>query len=166
MRFKTRTVLAVLVALLFVVASGCGTAKNCPTCGTTVNGAYSNIVTIPVPEHNPTGEPGGPFNSFDISVMDSVNHRFFVSDRIGLDVVVIDTQQNLAVNLFAGQNGVAGGGINASPCATDNPAAPTQFIPPIVSGFGNWTRYGCRTLTFHIPGFGASGLFGGFPGAQ
>jgi hypothetical protein len=164
MKPRTRTLLAVLVTLLFVLVGGCGTVKNCPVCGTTLNGAYTNIVTIPVPEHNPTGEPGGPFNSFDISVADSVNHRFFVSDRIGLDVVVIDTQLNLAVNLFAGQNGVAGGGINASPCATDPTG--TIFIPSIVSGFGNWTRYGCRTLNFHIPGFGASGLFGGFPGAQ
>jgi hypothetical protein len=40
------------------------------------------------------------------------------------------------------------------------------FIPPLVTGTGNWTRFGCRTLTFHIPGFGANDLFGGFPGAQ
>jgi hypothetical protein len=31
---------------------------------------------------------------------------------------------------------------------------------------GNWTRFGCRNGAFHIPGFGANGLFGGFPGAQ
>jgi hypothetical protein len=161
---RSKAPLTILLSVLFVLASSCGTVKNCPVCGTTLAGAYTNIVTIPVPEHNPTGEPGGPFNSFDISVADSVNHRFFVSDRIGLDVVVVDTQQNLSVNLFAGQNGVAGGGINASPCATDSTG--TIFIPPIVSGFGNWTRFGCRTLNFHIPGFGASGLFGGFPGAQ
>jgi hypothetical protein len=161
---RSKAPLTILLSVLFVLASSCGTVKNCPVCGTTLAGAYTNIVTIPVPEHNPTGEPGGPFNSFDISVADSVNHRFFVSDRIGLDVVVVDTLQNLSVNLFAGQNGVAGGGINASPCATDPTG--TIFIPPIVSGFGNWTRFGCRTLNFHIPGFGASGLFGGFPGAQ
>jgi hypothetical protein len=135
-------------------------------CGTTKNDGYANIDVIPVPEHNPTGEPGGPFNSFDISVTDSANHRFFVSDRIGLDVVVIDTQQDVAVNFFAGANGVAGGGVNASSCATDNPTAPTLFIPPLVTGTGNWTRFGCRTLNFHIPGFGANNLFGGFPGAQ
>lgn len=164
MKPRTRTFLTILVGLLFVLASGCGSVRNCPVCGTTEAGAYTNIVTIPVPEHNPTGEPGGPFNSFDISVTDSVNHRFFVSDRIGLDVVVIDTTQNVAVNLFAGANGVAGGGINASSCAVDPTG--TIFIPPIVSAFGNWTRFGCRTLNFHIPGFGANGLFGGFPGAQ
>src|SRR5262249_23208927 len=74
-----------------------------------------------------------------------------------------DTQKNIAVNFFSGANGVAGGGVNASSCATD-PAG--DVIPPIVTGMGNWTRFGCRTLLFHIPGFGANNLFGGFPGAQ
>jgi len=162
MRSKLLLVFAVLLALM-LFPSGCGTSASCPTCGTTVNGAYAPIVIIPVPEHNPTGEPGGPFNSFDISVVDSTNHRFFVSDRIGLDVVVVDTLQNVAVNFFAGANGVAGGGANASSCATDDAG---DVIPPLVSALGNWTRFGCRTLNFHIPGFGANDLFGGFPGAQ
>jgi hypothetical protein len=167
MRSKLLVVFAVLLGVM-LFPSGCGTNAACPTCGTTVNGAYVPIVIIPVPEHNPTGEPGGPFNSFDISVTDSVNHRFFVSDRIGLDVVVVDTLNNVAVNFFAGANGVAGGGVNASPCVTNSTG--TVFIPPIVSGMGNWTRFGCRTniptTPFHIPGFGHNGLFGGFPGAQ
>jgi hypothetical protein len=144
--------------------SGCGSVKNCPVCGTTTADGYTVIDVMPVPEHNPTGEPGGPFNSFDISLTDSVNHRFFVSDRIGLDVAVFDTQEDVAVNFFSGANGVAGGGVTASSCAVDPTG--TIFIPPIVTGFGNWTRFGCRTLNFHIPGFGANGLFGGFPGAQ
>jgi len=147
-----------LLTALFVLASGCGTVKNCPVCGTTLADGYTNIDTIPVPEHNPTGEPGGPFNSFDISLVDPVNHRFFVSDRIGLDVVVIDTNTNIAVGAITGFNGVAGAGLFASPCV------PT--IPPVVSVEGNWTRYGCRTGAFKIPGFGANGFFGGFPGAQ
>ncbi len=163
---RSRILLTVLLTGLFVILSGCGTVKNCPVCGTTTADGYAVIDIMAVPEHNPTGEPGGPFNSFDISVVDSVNHRFFVSDRIGLDVAVFDTQQDIAVNFFSGANGVAGGGVTASSCAVDNPAAPTLFIPPIVTGFGNWTRFGCRTLAFHIPGFGANNLFGGFPGAQ
>jgi len=163
---RPRILLSILLTALFVFASGCGNVKNCPVCGTTTAGGYTVIDIMSVPEHNPTGEPGGPFNSFDISLTDSVNHRFFVSDRIGLDVAVFDTRQDVSVNFFSGQNGVAGGGINASPCAVDNPTAPTQFIPPIVTGFGNWTRFGCRTLNYHIPNFGASGLFGGFSGAQ
>jgi hypothetical protein len=161
---RPRILLTVLLTALFVLMSGCGTVKNCPVCGTTTADGYAVIDIMPVPEHNPTGEPGGPFNSFDISLVDSVNHRFFVSDRIGLDVAVFDTQQDVAVNFFSGANGVAGGGINASACATDPTG--TLFIPPLVDGYGNWTRFGCRTLNFHIPGFGANGLFGGFPGAQ
>src|SRR3984957_9519292 len=156
---RTRILLSILVTALFVILSGCGSTRNCPVCGTTTAGGYTVIDIIPVPEHNPTGEPGGPFNSFDISLVDSANHRFFVSDRLGLDVAVFDTQQNIAVNFFSGANGVAGGGVNASSCAVDNPAAPTLFIPPLVTESGNWTRFGCRTLNFHIPAFGANGLF-------
>jgi hypothetical protein len=161
---RTRILFTIFLTVLFVLVSGCGSVSNCPTCGTTKNDGYGVIDVIPVPEHNPTGEPGGPFNSFDIGLVDSVNHRFFVSDRIGLDVAVIDTQQDVAVNFFSGANGVAGGGVNASSCAVDPTG--TIFIPPLVSGYGNWTRFGCRTLNFHIPGFGANNLFGGFPGAQ
>jgi len=161
---RPRILLTILLTTLFVLLSGCGNVKNCPVCGTTTADGYAVIDIMPVPEHNPTGEPGGPFNSFDISLTDSANHRFFVSDRIGLDVAVFDTQQDVAVNFFSGANGVAGGGVNASSCATDSTG--TLFIPPLVTGFGNWTRFGCRTLNFHIPGFGAGDQFGGFPGAQ
>jgi len=159
---RSRILLTILLTALFVIMSGCAGVGNCPVCGTTTADGYAVIDIMPVPEHNPTGEPGGPFNSFDISLVDSTNHRFFVSDRIGLDVAVFDTQVDVAVNFFSGANGVAGGGVTASSCATTG----TQFIPPIVSEAGNWTRFGCRTLNFHIPGFGANNLFGGFPGAQ
>src|SRR6266852_994300 len=141
-----------LLTVLFVLASGCGTVKNCPVCGTTLADGYINIDTVLVPEHNPTGEPGGPFNSFDISLVDPVNHKFFVSDRVGLVVAVIDTNTNIATNVIGGANSVSGGGDFASACD------PT--IPPIVSGLGNLTRYGCRPdlsstaggVTFHLPG--------------
>lgn len=159
MRSKALALALLTAALaLFLLLSGCGTQANCPTCGTTVNDGYGIINIIPVPEHNPTGEPGGPFNSFDISVADSTNHRFFVSDRIGLDVVVVDTINNVAINTIGGANSVAQAGNNASSCI------PT--IPPTLTALGHFTRFGCRTLTFSIPGFGANGLFGGFPGAQ
>src|SRR5258708_11757063 len=148
---RSRILLTILLTVLFVLANGCGSVKNCPVCGTTVADGYTNIDVIPVPEHNPTGEPGGPFNSFDISVADSVNHRFFVSDRIGLDVAVFDTQQDVAVNFFWGANLVAGGGVDASFCSVDNPATPPLFISPIVTGVRNLTPVGCRTLNYHIP---------------
>jgi hypothetical protein len=154
-----------LLIALFLIVGGCSSPAGCPTCGTTVNGSYAVINIIPVPEHNPTGEPGGPFNSFDISQVDPVHHLFFVSDRIGLDVVVVDTTTNIAVNTIGGANSVAQAGNNASPCATFANGT-VGSIPPLLDASGAFTRFGCRTGTFSIPGFGANGLFGGFPGAQ
>jgi YVTN family beta-propeller protein len=157
---------AFAVLLLMALLASCGTNANCPTCGTTKNGSFIIINTIPVPEHNPTGEPGGPFNSFDISVLDPVNHRLYVSDRIGLDVVVVDTINNIAVNTIGGSNSIAQAGVNASPCAVF-PNGTINSIPPQVSAVGNFTRFACRTGTFTVPGgIGANGNFGGFPGAQ
>jgi len=155
---RYRILLSFLLTVLFVLASGCGTTKNCPVCGTTVNDGYAVIDIIPVPEHNPTGAPGGPFNSFDISWIDPGTHRDYVADRIGLDVAVFDTINNVAVNVITGANGVAQGGDVASGCV--------GTIPPTVSVLGNFTRFGCRNAPFQIPGFGPNGLFGGFTGAQ
>lgn len=155
---KARIVHLVILLATIMLFSSCGSQANCPVCGTTKNGTVGIIDIIPVPEHNPTGEPGGPFNSFDISIFDPAHHRFYVSDRIGLDVVVVDTNLLVPVNTIGGANSVAQAGNNASACV------PT--ISPMVSALGNFTRFGCRTGTFSIPGFGANGLFGGFPGAQ
>src|SRR6202167_6669895 len=140
---RPRILLTISVTALFVILSGCGSVPNCPVCGTTQNGSYGVIDVITVPEHNPTGEPGGPFNSFDISWVDSVNHLDYVSDRIGLAVVVVDTVNNIAVNAIQGTNAVTGAGNQASPCAKD--AAGNDIIPPLISVFGNFTRFGCRT---------------------
>src|ERR1700720_4079782 len=101
---RTRILLTSLVTTLFVILSACGGTKNCPVCGTTSGGGYVNIDVITVPEHNATGEPGGPFNSFDISWVDPVHHLDYVSDRIGLAVVVVDTNNNIAVNAIQGTN--------------------------------------------------------------
>jgi hypothetical protein len=174
---RPRILLSILVIALFVVLSGCGSVANCPVCGTTQNGGYGVIDIITVPEHNPTGEPGGPFNSFDISWVaknPAGGHNLdYVSDRIGLAVDVFDTQNDLAVNAIQGSNAVTGAGNQASPCVTD-PATGNDVIPPLISSFGNFTRFGCRTdlsweggPTFHLDqGFGANHHFGGFPGAQ
>jgi hypothetical protein len=64
---RPKILLLILCTALFVLLSGCGSTPNCPVCGTTTNGSYAVIDVITVPEHNPTGEPGGPFNSFDDS---------------------------------------------------------------------------------------------------
>jgi hypothetical protein len=181
---RSRIFLTVVLAALFVIVSGCGTTPDCPVCGTTTNGAYTNINVIPVPEHNPTGEPGGPFNSFDISTIVpnpavSGHYLDYISDRIGLAMDVIDTEQDLAVNAIQGMNAVADAGNGASPCFQIpqpgvTPPTNVGVIPPIIDVFGNFTRYGCRSdlsweggPTFHlVTGFGANNNFGGFPGAQ
>jgi hypothetical protein len=159
---------AAVLALAFLLNS-CGGQPHCPTCGTTVNGAYSVINVVPVPEHNPTGEPGGPFNSFDISWFDPIQQRVYTSDRIGLDVVVTDAAHNFAVNTIGGLNQVANAGNNASPCLPGIPSIITGFPDPQSRGL---TRFGCRNLDFFstfgqkFPGFGDNGMFGGLPGAQ
>ena len=159
---------AAVLALAFLLNS-CGGQPHCPTCGTTVNGAYSVINVVPVPEHNPTGEPGGPFNSFDISWFDPIQQRVYTSDRIGLDVVVTDAAHNFAVNTIGGLNQVANAGNNASPCLPGIPSIITGIPDPQSRGL---TRFGCRNLDFFstfgqkFPGFGDNGMFGGLPGAQ
>jgi len=172
---RPRLLLTIFVTALFVTLSGCGSVSNCPVCGTTKGGSYGVIDIIPVPEHNATGAPGGPFNSFDISWVDPVHHLDYVSDRIGLAVDVFDTTNDLAVNAIEGTNGVIAAGNQQSACFKD-PATGNDIIPPVADVFGNFTRYGCRTdmstavppgPTFHlVSGFGANHNFGGFPGAQ
>lgn len=157
---RSRILLTTLFTAWLFIMVGCGGTANCPTCGSTNDGqGYTDILNIPVPEHNPTGEPGGPFNSFDISWINTATRLDYVSDRIGLAVVVVDTTQNLAVFALQGSNAVTGAGNNASPC--------DPSIPPLISVYGNFTRFGCRNPPFHLAsGFGANGNFGGFPGAQ
>jgi hypothetical protein len=156
---RSRILLTVLLTALFVIASGCGGVNGCPVCGTTKADGYADIVNITVPEHNPTGEPGGPFNSFDISWINQATHLDYVSDRIGLAVVVVDTINNVSVNAIQGVNAITAAGNQASLC--------DPSIPPIADVVGNFTRFGCRNAPFHlISGFGANGKFGGFPGAQ
>jgi hypothetical protein len=175
---RSRILLTISAIALFVILSGCGSVPNCPTCGTTKNGSYGVIDIITVPEHNATGEPGGPFNSFDISWVDPVHRLDYVSDRIGLAIDVFDTTNDLAVNAIQGVNAVTDAGNGASLCLqVPNPVAgqpPVDIIPPIIDVFGNFTRFGCRTdLTweggsrFHLgTGFGPNSKFGGYPGAQ
>ncbi len=176
MRSKMLVAFGLLLGLA-VLASGCSSDPNCPTCGTTVGGAFQIIDIVPVPEHNPSGEPGGPFNSFDISWVDTGTHRFYVSDRIGLDVPVLDTQTNFFLYSIGGFNVVSTG---TAPSFCDN-SGPDP-IPPLqtaynaslyVQGSGNpgtaidFTRFGCRTDNFNLYGqFGSNGFFGGWAGAQ
>lgn len=164
-------VLAAAVAS-FVLASSCGGGSGvvqCPVCGTDKGGSVALLSVMPVPEHNPTGEPGGPFNSFDIGWVDPVNHLYYISDRIGLDVAVFSTTSLAAVAAIGGLNSVSEAGNNASQCfdTVKFPDPVGSTIPPITTPLGNYTRYGCRTMNFSLAGgFGPNGFFGGFMGGQ
>jgi hypothetical protein len=157
--------LSAVIGILLLLGS-CGSSPGgCPTCGTAQNGQIGLIGVMMVPEHNPNGEPGGPFNIFDISWVDPVHSAYFVSDRIGLDVPVFNDQTNIALWAIGGDNSVAEAGNNASLCWVDSTSGET--IPPITSAQGNYTRFGCKTNGFRLPGFfGPNGHFGGFVGGQ
>ena len=142
---KRRAALANLALFCAATVAGCTEDPTCPTCGTTQNGTVGIIDIIPVPEHNPTGEPGGPFNSFDISWVHTPSHRDYVSDRIGLDVVVVDTINDIALNAIGGDNAVSSAQM-VSPC---DPSIP----PDRLDVLGQVERFGCRD----------DGNFGGFP---
>jgi hypothetical protein len=77
--FPLLTFVALFGAIL--ISNSCGSSKNCPVCGTDKNGTIGLIDVMIVPEHNPNGEPGGPFNIFDISWVDPTNRLYSVSDR-------------------------------------------------------------------------------------
>ena len=159
--------LLALVALLGVmfISNSCGSPKNCSVCGTDKNGTIGLIGVMNVPEHNPNGEPGGPFNIFDISWADPTNRLYYVSDRIGLDVPVFSTTSDIALWAIGGQNSVSEAGNNSSLCWVDPMTKET--IPPVTSAQGNFTRFGCKTDGFRLPGgFGPNSNFGGFVGGQ
>lgn len=157
--------LSMLLASVFIANSCGGGQAGCPVCGTDKNGTFGLIDVIPVPEHNPTGEPGGPFNSFDIGWVDTTNHLYYITDRVGLDVAVFNTATNIALAAIGGDNSVAEAGNNASLCWVDPETLET--IPSITTAQGNYTRFGCKTGGFRLPGgFGPNGHFGGFMGGQ
>jgi hypothetical protein len=158
-----------LFGAIFLLNS-CGSGQpNCPVCGTDKNATIGLINVMLVPEHNPNGEPGGPFNIFDISWVDPTNRVYSVSDRIGLDVPLFSTISDTALWAIGGDNSVAEAGNNASLCWVDTTNAATlgETIPPITTAQGNYTRFGCKTNGFRLPGFfGPNGHFGGFLGGQ
>jgi len=166
MRLKMSPLLAPIVLFAAIlITNNCGSAKNCPVCGTDKNGTVGLIDVMLVPEHNGTGEPGGPFNIFDISWVDPVNRLYYVSDRVGLDVPMFSSVTNIALFAIGGDNSIAEAGNNASSCWVDPDSGTT--IPSITTAQGNYTRFGCKTGNFRLPGFfGPNGHYGGFVGGQ
>ena len=157
--------LIALLGFLFLLTSCGGGDSGCPVCGTASNGPIGLIDVMQVPEHNPNGEPGGPFNIFDIGWVNPTSRTYIVADRIGLDVPVFSTTSNIALWAIGGDNSVAEAGNNASSCWADPTTGET--IPALTTAQGNYTRFGCKTNGFRLPGFfGPNGHFGGFVGGQ
>jgi len=161
-----RFLLVVAVFGVILILNSCGSSPaGCPVCGTDKNGTVALIDVMLVPEHNPNGEPGGPFNIFDIGWTDPKNRLYYITDRIGLDVPVFNTDSNIALWAIGGDNSVAEAGDFPSVCWAD--PATGETIPPITTAQGNYTRFGCKTNGFRLPGFfGPNGHFGGFIGGQ
>ena len=153
MRSKMLPLVAFAIVLTAtLISNNCGGPANCPTCGTDKNGTVGLIYVMLVPEHNGNGEPGGPFNIFDISWVDPVNRLYYVADRVGLDVPVFNTISNIAIAAIGGQNSVAEAGNNSSTCIdSDKFEGDPTIIPPITSAQGNYTRFGCKTMNFTLP---------------
>lgn len=168
---RLRDLVALLGVLFFVCSCG-SSPSGCPTCGTTKNGSIGLLNIMYVPEHNPTGVPGGPFTIFDIGFVDPVNRLYTITDRLGVDVPVFSTETATALWVIGGDNTVAENGNDASKCW----ASATQEIPPIVSAQGNYQRSGCKSnvgaFSFYVPGLPGGKTapveahFGGFVGAQ
>ncbi len=157
--------LVVLFGAIFI-SNSCGSSPaSCPVCGTDKHGTIGLIDVMLVPDATSNGTPGGPFNIFDISWVDPLNRLYYVSDRTAIVVPVFSTVSNIALWAIGGQNSIAEAGNNSSLCWVDPTTMET--IPPITSAQGNYTRFGCKTDGFRLPGFfGPNGNFGGFLGGQ
>ncbi len=169
MRSKMLPLVAFAIVLTAtLISNNCSGPANCPTCGTDKNATVGLIDVMLVPEHNGTGEPGGPFNIFDISWVDPVNRLYYVSDRVGLDIPMFNTVTNIALAAIGGDNSIAEAGNNASFCVDSAKfEGDSTIIPPVTTAQGNYTRFGCKTMNFTLPGFfGPNGHFGGFVGGQ
>jgi hypothetical protein len=163
-RMLTHGVVALLFGSILITTSCASSPANCPVCGTDKNGTVGLIDAIVVPGHGTFG-PIGPFNFFDISWVDPVNHLYYVTDVTGVDVPMFNTATNIALAAIGGDNSLAEAGNNSSLCSQDS--AGNQVIPPITSAQGNYVQFGCKTGNFRVPGFfGPNGHFGGFVGSQ
>src|SRR5713226_1457255 len=88
MRSRILILLSVLLAVI-MFPSGCGTSQSCLLCGTTVNDGVVIIDVMGVP--GATGPGGAAFTVFDLGLVDSANHRYYVTDRSQAAVLVYNT---------------------------------------------------------------------------
>ena len=85
---KIRMLLALGILSSSALITGCNTAANCPTCGTTQNGTVAAIAVMEIPQASPFGKP---FAVWDLVNHDPVNRRLYVTDRSHAAIAVFDT---------------------------------------------------------------------------
>src|SRR5437879_13548268 len=88
MRSKMLLVIALLLGIA-LFPSGCGNVQGCPLCGTTKNGGGAIIDVMGVP--GAAGPGGAAFTVFDVGLVDSANHRYYVTDRAQAAVLAYAT---------------------------------------------------------------------------
>src|SRR5437879_4797763 len=88
MRSKMLLVIALLLGIA-LFPSGCGNVQGCPLCGTTKNDGVAIIDVMGVP--GAAGPGGTAFTVFDLGLVDSANHRYYVTDRSQNAVLVYNT---------------------------------------------------------------------------
>ena len=146
MKSKILIALGMLFSPALTIA--CGTAANCPTCGTTQNGTIVAINAMEVPQSSPFGKP---FTVWDLVLHDPVNRRLYVTDRSHAAIAVFDTATDQPI----GQ--VKGGFVGSVCCEPDRisnfneASGPNGVVwtPPTVAGgkLGNlWVSDGDSTL--------------------
>ena len=119
MRSKMLLVLSALLAIA-LFPSGCGNVQGCPLCGTTKNDAVTIIDVMQVP--GSTGPGGTAFTVFDLGLVDTTNHRYYVTDRSQDAVLVYDTLTDTPAGPASG--GQIGQGLfTGAICCAQNRAA-------------------------------------------
>src|SRR6266852_1960312 len=145
---KSKILLALGMLSSSALTSGCSTAANCPTCGTTQNGTVVAIATMEVPQSSPFGKP---FAVWDLVLQEPTTRRLYVTDRSHAAIAVFDTANDTPI----GQ--LKGGFVGSICCEPDRisnfneVSGPNGVVrtPPTTPGgkLGNlWVRDGDSTL--------------------
>jgi hypothetical protein len=119
MRSKMLLVIALLLGIA-LFPSGCGNVQGCPLCGTTKNDGVAIIDVMGVP--GAAGPGGTAFTVFDLGLVDSANHRYYVTDRSQDAVLVYDTLTDMPTGPASGGQ-IGSGMFTGAICCAQNRAA-------------------------------------------
>ena len=141
MRSKMLLVIALLLGIA-LFPSGCGNVQGCPLCGTTKNDGVAIIDVMGVP--GAAGPGGTAFTVFDLGLVDSANHRYYVTDRSQDAVLVYDTLTDTPTGpASAGQ--IGSGSFTGAICCAQNRAAnfnPLTGPNGVIITPGGTTKFG------------------------